>query len=141
MYERLSAIEVVFYSSFKVVTYLNAITHNFPQYTMDIVKFWDMLQPFFVVGVVLVGLIAAWRVRCWSNRNTRPDSSRPLNLQYVTIDWKFLSHVVFFFYTHTCLSCFRSRSPSVAIGSFSSNSKTVHSFFYLLIIMEGMRTQ
>ncbi len=99
MYERLSAIEVVFYSSFKVVTYLNAITHNFPQYTMDIVKFWDTLQPFFVVGVVLVGLIAAWRVRCWSNRNTRPDSSRPLNLQYVTIDWKFLSHVVFFF-TH-----------------------------------------
>ncbi len=68
-----------------------------PQYTMDIVKFWDTLQPFFVVGVVLVGLIAAWRVRCWSNRNTRSDGSRPLNLQYATIDWKFLFHALLFF--------------------------------------------
>ncbi len=64
---------------------------------MDIVKFWDTLQPFFVVGVVLVGLIAAWRVRCWSNRNTRSDGSRPLNLQYATIDWKFLFHALLFF--------------------------------------------
>ncbi len=67
------------------------------QYTMDIAKFWDTLQPFFVVGVVFVGLIAAWRVRCWSKRHTRSDSSRPLNLQYVTIDWKFLFHALLFF--------------------------------------------
>jgi meckelin len=58
-------------------------------YTMDTSNFWGILQPFFAVAMVLVGLAVLWRLRNWSVRTTRKDVAVPQVqvVTYLTIDW------------------------------------------------------